>query len=84
MPVTTTVSLQPTVMVITSPTPYVPLGVVEVTAVTVGAVVSIAIDVVPAIEPAEPGAGRVRLAALGLFTVSKIVPPLRVRELVLV
>ena len=37
------------------------------------------IDVVPAIEPAEPGAGRVRLAALGLVTVSKIVPPLRVR-----
>ena len=46
-----------------------PLAVVEVTAVTVGAVVSMTIDLVPAIEPAEPGVGSVRSAALGLVRV---------------
>ncbi len=35
-------------------------------------------------EPAEPGAGSVRSAALGLVTVSKIVPPLRLSAVVLV
>ena len=42
-----------------------PLAVVEVTPVTVGAVVSMTIDLVPPIDPAEPGAGSVRTAALG-------------------
>ena len=60
------------------------MAVVEVTAVTEGAVVSMTIDLVPEIEPAVPGAGSVRMAALGLVTVSKIVPPLRVRAVVLV
>ena len=57
---------------------------VELTLVTVGAVVSMAIDLVPEIEPDEPGAGKVRSAALGLITVSVIVPPLSVRADVLV
>ena len=62
-----------------------PLAVVEVTAVTVGAVVSMTIDLDPPIEPAAPGAGRVKPAALGLVvTASKIVPPLRLKALVLV
>ena len=44
---------------------------------TVGAVVSMTMDLVPPIDPAEPGAGSVRTAALGLVvTVSKMVPPL--------
>ena len=84
MPVTTTGLLQPTVMVMTEPTAYVPSGVVEVTAVTVGAVVSMAMDLLPPMEPAAPGAGSVKLAELGLVTVSTIVPPLRVSAVVLV
>ena len=66
------------VIVITEPTPYVPLAVVEETSATVGAVVSMAMLLLES-EPVVPGAGRVRAAALGLVpTVSKIVPPLRV------
>ena len=53
---------------------------VDVTPVTVGAVVSMTMDLVPPIDPAEPGAASVRTAALGLVvTVSKMVPPLSVR-----
>ena len=52
---------------------------------TVGAVVSMTIDLVPPIDAAEPGAGSVRMAALGLVVVvSKMVPPLSVRAPVLV
>ena len=61
VPVTTTGSLQPTVMVMTEPTPYVPLPVVEVTAVTVGAVVSITMLLFDS-EFADPGAGKVSRA----------------------
>ncbi len=41
-------------------------------------------DLDPPMELAELGAGRVRTAALGLVTRSKMVPPLRVRAPVLV
>ncbi len=60
------------------------MAVVELTLVTMGAVVSIAMALLPPIEPALPGAGNVRLAALGLVTVSKMVPPLSVSAVVLV
>ena len=58
---------------------------VEVTSVTEGAVVSMTIDLFAPREPAAPGAGRVKTAALGLVvTVSKIVPPFKLSALVLV
>ena len=43
-----------------------PLAVVEVTAVTVGAVVSMAIDLVPPIEPAEPGRRQGQAGGVGV------------------
>ena len=71
MPVSTTGLLQPTVIVITEPTPYVPLAVVEVTPVTVGAVVSMTMLLLDS-ELAEPGAGRVSVA--GVLPGPSIVP----------
>src|SRR5579871_3134420 len=72
---TFTTLLKVTVMLITAPTPYVPFAVVELTFVTVGAVVSITRFVLAAREPAAPGDGNVRVATFPAM--SLIVPPLR-------
>ena len=67
-------------MEIESPDLYVPSGVLEVTLVTVGAVVSTMSALLAASDPAPPGLTRVRVAALP--TVSVIVPALRANALV--
>ena len=62
MPVTFTVSLNVTWILIDSPDIYVPLAVEEVTLVTVGAVVSITRSLLSASEPEAPGDGKVNVA----------------------
>jgi hypothetical protein len=62
-----------------APTPYVPSGAVEFTPVTAGAgwaAVSMTMLKVPDRDPAVPGAGRVRLAAIPLAA-SVMVAPVR-------
>ena len=54
-----------------------PLAVVEVTLVTVGAVVSMTMFLLAPSEPRAPGVGSVRVALL--VAASLIVPPLSVR-----
>ena len=80
VPPTVTFSLKEIVIGMSVPASYEPLAFVELTPLTVGAVVSITRFVLAPSEPVVPGAGSVRVA---LFPApSWIVPPFRARAVV--
>ena len=79
--VTFTVSSKVTETFIVSPAPYVPSAVVEVTFVTLGALVSITKSLFAPNEFAAPGAGRANDALLLFPRASLMVPPFKERAL---
>ena len=80
VPLTVTFSLKEIVIGMSVPIPYVPLAFVELTLLTVGAVVSITRFVLALSEPVAPGAASARVA---MFPApSWIVPPFRARAVV--
>ena len=81
LPVTVTASVKVAVTGITSPTLYVPLLEVDVTAVIAGSIPSMTNALFAPREPKDPGSGSARAALL--VPESVIVPSFNVRALVL-